>query len=87
MDLEPREYTPAMEAVIQMRAQRMAAGICTPITPEPSDDETETEIGTVVKVHLSWRERGQWAVYYNSLQSIMITFSYSLAYQLWGFFL
>jgi len=49
MDLEPRENTPAMEAVIQMRAQRLAAGICTPITPEPSDDENDTEIGTVVK--------------------------------------
>ena len=52
MDLEPRENTPAMEAVIQMRAQRLAAGICTPITPEPSDDENDTEIGTVVKVRL-----------------------------------
>ncbi len=52
MDLEPRENTPAMEAVIQMRAQRLAAGICTPITPEPSDEENDTEIGTVVKVRL-----------------------------------
>ena len=29
-------------------------------------------------------ERGQWAVYYTSPQSFMITFSYSLVQQLWG---
>ena len=54
MDMEPRENTPAMEAVIQMRAQRLAAGICSPITPEPSDDEeTETSMDiTVVSVSL-----------------------------------
>ena len=36
---------------------------------------------------MSQRERGQWAVYYTSLQSFTITFSYSLAYQLWGLFI
>ena len=56
MDMEPRENTPAMEAVIQMRAQRLAAGICSPITPEPSDDEeTETSMDiTVVSVSLMY---------------------------------
>ena len=29
---------------------------------------------------------GQWAVYYTGTQCIRITFSYSLAYQLWGLF-
>ena len=31
--------------------------------------------------------RGQWAVYYTGPQSFMITFSYSLALQLWGLLL
>ena len=35
---------------------------------------------------LAERERGQWAVYYTSPQSFIITFSYSLAYQLWGLY-
>ena len=30
------------------------------------------------------RDRGQWAVYYASSQSFTLTFSYSLAKQLWG---
>ena len=30
---------------------------------------------------------GHWAVYYTSLQSFTITFTYSLAYQLWGLFI
>ena len=29
-------------------------------------------------------ERGQWVVYYNSLQSFIMAFSYSLSQQLWG---
>ena len=28
--------------------------------------------------------RGHWSVYYTSLQSLIIMFSYSMAYQLWG---
>ena len=33
---------------------------------------------------LSQIERGQWAVYYTSVQSFTITLSYSLTQQLWG---
>ena len=29
-------------------------------------------------------ERGQWAVYYSSIQRPIITFRYPMAYQLWG---
>ena len=32
------------------------------------------------------REKGQWAIYYNSPQSFKITFSYLLVKQLSGFF-
>ena len=33
------------------------------------------------------RGRGQWNVYYTSPQSFLITFSYSIAQQLWGLLL
>lgn len=50
MDLTPSSLTPAMEAIIARRAERLASGICSPITPEPSDEEAEDiEIRTVLR--------------------------------------
>ena len=39
------------------------------------------------KLHSSQGGRGHWTVYYTSPQSIIITFSYSLALQHWGLLL
>ena len=40
-----------------------------------------------LKIYCIQRKRGQWAVYYTSPQSFIITFSYLLAQQLWGLLL
>jgi len=47
MDLTPSELTPAMEEVIARRAERLASGVCSPMTPEPSDDELDVLEETV----------------------------------------
>ena len=43
MDLTPSYLTPAMQEVIDNRAKRLATGVCSPITPDASEDEDNTE--------------------------------------------
>ncbi|XP_023322546.1 serine/threonine-protein kinase VRK1 isoform X2 [Eurytemora carolleeae] len=49
MDLTASDVTPAMQQVIDRRAKRLASGICSPITPEPSEDELD-ELDDLVEV-------------------------------------
>ena len=49
--------------------------------------DLETNEGKERAVNMTGRNqegRGQWAVYYTSPQSFILTFSYSFVYQLWG---